>query len=77
MDDSIQVPLDWPDVRVLSTHRTEPGPWLIRGERTLEGTRCRRCGRASRELHGVDTVGRPRPLPRFDVPVLLEIRPTR
>jgi hypothetical protein len=27
MDDIIQVPLDLPDVRVLSTHRTEQGRW--------------------------------------------------
>jgi transposase len=77
MDDLIQVPLDLPDVRILSTHRTEQGHWLIRVESTLEGTRCRRCGREIRDLHGVDAVVRLRHLPLFDVPVLLEIRPKR
>ena len=52
MDDIIQVPLNLPDVRVLSTHRTEQGHWLIRVESTREGTQCRRCGREIRDLHG-------------------------
>jgi transposase len=77
MDDLIQVPLNLPDVRVLSTQRTEQGHWLIRVESTLEGTRCRRCGREIRDLHGWDAVMRLRHLPLFDVPVLIEIRPKR
>jgi transposase len=77
MDDIIQVPLNLPDVRVLSTQRTEQGHWLIRVESTLEGTRCRRCGREIRDLHGWDAVVRLRHLPLFDVPVLIEIRPKR
>jgi transposase len=77
MDDIIQVPLNLPDVRVLSTRRTEQGHWLIRVESTLEGTRCRRCGREIRDLHGLDAVVRLRHLPLFDVPVFIEIRPKR
>jgi len=52
MDNFIQVPLNLPDVRVLSTHRAEQGHWLIRVESTLEGTQCRCCGREIRDLHG-------------------------
>jgi hypothetical protein len=37
MDNFIQVPLNLPNVLVLSTHRTEQGYWLIRVESTLEG----------------------------------------
>jgi transposase len=77
MDDIIQVPLNLPDVRMLSTHRTEQGHGLIRVESTLEGTRCRRCGREIRDLHGLDAVVRLRHLPLFDVPVFIEIRPKR
>jgi transposase len=77
MDDLIQVPLNWPDVRLLSTHRTGQGHGLIRVESTLEGTRCRRCGREIRDLHGLDAVVRLRHLPLFDVPVFLELRPKR
>ncbi len=77
MDDLIQVPLNLPDVRVLSTQRTAQGHWLIRVESTVDGTRCRRCGREIRDLHGWDAVVRLRHLPLFDVPVFLEIRPKR
>ena len=77
MDNFIQVPLNLPDVRVLSTQRNAQGHWLIRVESTLEGTRCRRCGREIRELHGLDAVVRLRHLPLFDVPVFVEIRPKR
>jgi len=66
-----------PDVRVLSTQRTEQGHWRIHVESLLEGTQCRRCGREIRDLHGVDAAVRLRHLPLFDVPVLLEIRPKR
>ena len=77
MDNIIQVPLNLPDVRVLSTQRTEQGDWLICVECTLEGTRCRRCGREIRDLHGLDAAVQLRHLPLFDVPVFVEIRPKR
>jgi transposase len=77
MDNFIQVPLNLPAVRVLSTHQTEQGHWLIRVESTREGTQCRRCGREIRDLHGLDAVVRLRHLPLFDVPVFIEIRPKR
>jgi transposase len=77
MDNVIQVLLNLPDVRVLSTQRTEQGHWLIHVESTLEGAQCRRCGREIRDLHGVEAAVRLRHLPLFDVPVFLEIRPKR
>jgi transposase len=77
MDNCIQVPLNLPDVRVLSTQRTEQGHCLIRVESTLEGAQCRRCGQEMRDLHGLDAVVRLRHLPLFDVPVFVESRPKR
>lgn len=77
MDNCIQMPLNLPDVRVLSTQRTEQGHWLICVESTLEGAQCRRCGREIRGLHGLDAAVCLRYLPRFDVPVFVEIRPKR
>ena len=77
MDNWIHLPLNVPDGRILSTRRTEQGHWLIRVESTLEGAQCRRCGRAMRDLHGWDAVVRLRPLPLFDVPVFVELRPKR
>jgi transposase len=77
MDNIIQVPLNVPDVRVLSAQRTEQGHWLIRVESTREGSQCRRCGREIYDWHGLDAVVRLLHLPLFDVPVLLDIRPKR
>jgi len=77
MDNVIQVPLNWPAVRVLSTQRTEHGHGLIRVESTLEGTRCRRCGREIRDLHGWAAGVCLRHLPLVDVPVCAELRPKR
>ena len=39
MDNSVQIPLDLPDVRVLGVSKTEEGDWLIRVESTLGSTR--------------------------------------
>jgi transposase len=77
MDNFIQVPLNLPDVCILSTQRTEQGHWLIRIESTLEGAQCRYCGREIRDFHGWDAAVRLRHLPLFDVPVFVEIRPKR
>ena len=44
MDNSIQIPLDLPDVQVLEVLKKEEGDWLIRVESTLKGTKCRKCG---------------------------------
>jgi hypothetical protein len=77
MDTCMQVPLNWPDVRVLSTQRTEPGHWLIGVESTLEGAQGRRGGREIGDLHGLEAAVRLRYLPLFDVPVFVEIRPKR
>src|SRR6266700_527587 len=77
MDNGMQVPLNWPDVRVLSTQRSAQGHWLIRVESPREGAQCRRCGRELRDLHGLDAVVRLRHLPLFDMPVFVELRPKR
>ena len=51
MDNSIQIPLDLPDVRVLEVSKTEEGTWLIRVESTLNGTSCRKCGKKLTHFH--------------------------
>jgi hypothetical protein len=77
MDHLIQGPLTLPDIRILSTQRMEQGHWLIRVESALEGAQYYRCGWEVRDLHGLDAVVRLRQLALFDVPAVLEIRPTR
>ena len=74
MDNSIQIPLDLPDVRVLEVSKTEEGDWLIRVESTLKGTKCRKCGRELTQFHGFDQSIRLRHLPLFEQPVYVEFR---
>ena len=42
---TFQIPLDIPDVALLSTEVDAQGALLIKVESTLNTTRCRRCGR--------------------------------
>ena len=77
MDNSVQIPLDLPDVRVLEVSKTEQGDWLIRVESTLEGTKCHRCGRPISHFHGFDQSIRVRHLPVFGQSVFIEFRPKR
>ena len=77
MDNSIQIPLDLPDVRVLKVGKTKAGDWLIRVESTLNGTKCRKCGRSITHFHGHDHAIRLRHLPIFEQPVYVEFRPKR
>lgn len=77
MDNSIQIPLDLPDVRVLEVSKTEEGNWLIRVESTLKGTSCRKCGRELTAFHGFEQPIRLRHLPVFEQPVYVELKPKR
>ena len=77
MDNSIQIPLDLPDVRVLEVSKTEEGFWLIQVESTLSGTSCRKCGRELTAFQGFDQPIRLRHLPVFEQPVFVELRPKR
>jgi transposase len=77
MDNSIRIPLDLPDVRVLEMSQTERGEWLLKLESTAEGTTCHNCGRHITEFHGYDQPVRVRHLPLFETPVYVEYRPKR
>ena len=77
MDNSIQIPLDLPDVRVLEVSKTEERSWLIRVESTLKGTSCRKCGKKLTHFHGFDQPIRLRHLPVFEQPVYVELKPKR
>ncbi|NER31785.1 MAG: ISL3 family transposase [Symploca sp. SIO1C4] len=77
MDNSLRIPLDLADVRVLEVSKTEEGYWLIRIESTLNDTTCKKCGRQIIHFHGFDSPLRLRHLPLFDVPVFVELQPKR
>lgn len=77
MENSIEIPLDLPDVRVEGVEQTRQGEWLIRLESKLKGTKCHQCGHHIEQFHGCDNALRLRHLPLFEVPVWIEIRPKR
>ncbi|HYY56500.1 MAG TPA: hypothetical protein VE842_04155 [Pyrinomonadaceae bacterium] len=54
MDNIIPVPLDLPDIRILSAEKTREGAWLVRIESTLTSTKCSRCGQETSDFHGLD-----------------------
>ena len=74
---TLTVPLDLPDVRVLSHRMLEGGTVLIEVESTLQTARCHRCGREIDWFHGFDRPIRLRHLPVFGRDVVVEIRPKR
>ena len=74
---TLTVPLDLPDVRVLTHRMLENGTVLIEVESTLRTTRCHRCGRDIDRFHGFDRPIRLRHLPVFGRAMLIEIGPKR
>jgi transposase len=52
MEQMIQVPLNLPNVRILSVGKTDRGEWLIQVESAVERAVCARCGREIRDFHG-------------------------
>src|SRR5512144_265949 len=73
----IQLPLDLPEVAVLSTKFQPDGALLIKVESACQGTRCGRCGREIHQFHGYDRPIQLRHLPLLERRVYLEIRPKR
>lgn len=77
MSATFQVPLDIPDVHLLSSRLGEQGTLILEVESSLNSTVCRRCGREITEFHGYDQPLRLRHLPVFGRDVWIEIRPKR
>ena len=77
MSNSIQIPLDLSDVRVLKATQMKQGDWLIKVESTLKGTKCHKCGRSIEQFHGLEKAIRVRHLPIFGKPVWIEFCPKR
>ena len=73
----IQLPLDIPDVEVLSTEFRPDGALLIQVESTRQGACGSRCGREIHHSHEDDRPIQLRHLPILERRVYLEIRPKR
>ena len=74
---TLTVPLDLPDVRVLTQRMLEEGTVLIEVESTLRTSPCHRCGRMIDRFHRFDRSIRLRHLPVFGRHGVVEIRPKR
>lgn len=77
MSATFQIPLDIPDVHLLSSRPGERGEFILEVESSLNSTTCRRCGEEITEFHGYDQPIRLRHLPVFGRDVWIEIRPKR
>jgi transposase len=73
----ISIPLDIPDVKVLKTEFTKEGELIITVESTKTETRCHRCGREIRKIHGYEQWVVIRYLPVFERNSYLRYRPKR
>ena len=74
---TITLPLDLPEVRVLTSQVLEDATLRIQVESTRQTTRCHRCGREIDRFHGFDPPLRLRHRPVFGREVFIEIRPKR
>lgn len=77
MSVTLQIPLDIPEIRLLSTERTEQGELLLKVESLRRTTPCRLCGRELKHQQGLDRPIRLRHLPILEQAVYIEIRPRR
>jgi transposase len=62
---------------VLNSELSPRGDYILTVESTLEGTKCRKCGREIKELHGLDEGITLRHLPILGHKVFLHLRPKR
>jgi transposase len=74
---SISIPLDIPEVRVLTTEITATGDVVITVESILGSAHCHQCGRETTEFHSVDRAITLRHLPILDRKVWIRLRPKR
>lgn len=73
----IPMPLDIPNVRVLDVEMKESGDVIVTVESTIEGTKCRKCGKEITESRGKDKAIMLRHLPSFGRRAYIRIEPKR
>jgi transposase len=73
--DMISLPLDIPNLIVLSIHENHHGDYIIKVASTLDGTPCQHCGRKLTQLHGHGRWIQLRHLPILGRRVYLKLRP--
>lgn len=77
MKAEITIPLDLPEVHVLQTEINDNGEIVVTVESSIEGTKCRQCGREIKRRHGLDDPVTLRHLPILGRPTYIRLRPKR
>nr|CAA6810240.1 MAG: Mobile element protein [uncultured Thiotrichaceae bacterium] len=77
MSANFQIPLDIPDVEILSIEKGERNSLILTVKSTLDHTHCRHCQRKITTTHGYDRPIRLQHLPIFERKVYIELRPKR
>jgi transposase len=77
MTATFQIPLDIPDVAILSLKDGDKGELIFTVESTKSSTHCHRCQREISAVHGHDSPIRLRHLPVLERVVYIELRPKR
>ena len=77
MPATFQIPLDIPNVEILSLTNGEKGELIFKVESTQHSTTCHRCQRTLSDFHGYDRPVRLRHLPIFEQVVYIELKPKR
>ena len=73
----VTVPLDIPNITVLSVNRNEQRDMVITVESTQVGTLCQHCGQALTQFHGYDRWIELRHLPILGQPTYIRVQPRR
>jgi len=77
MSASFQIPLDIPDIEILSVREGERNAFILELKSTLNYTHCRQCQRKVTTFHGYDRPIRLQHLPILERKVFIELHPKR
>lgn len=77
MSASFQIPLDIPDIEIISVQEGKRSTFILEVESTLNYTHCRQCQRKITTFHGYDRPIRLQHLPILERKVFIELRPKR
>jgi transposase len=77
MSKEVKIPLDIPDVEILDMEINGDGDYLITVKSTINGTKCRKCGRHITKFHGSDYPITLQHLPILGKKVYIVISPAR
>ena len=73
----ISIPLNLPNVEVISTTTSDDGDIILKVKSTEKGVHCKHCGKYISNYHSLNKLIRLNHLPAFGTPVYIEFQPIR